>query len=86
MKISRKILNVIKLAVMIMASIVVFFLMFGVLLGFVDHLLGGELTSEKSMCIESGFVWDGAEKRCREDCYTWTYEQGCVPLQQDHSE
>lgn len=86
MKISRKILNIIKSTVMIVFSIVFFFLAFGVLMAFVDHLLGGELGSEKSMCIESGYVWDDAEKRCRKDCYTWTYEQGCVPLEQDSSE
>ncbi|MCM1324651.1 MAG: hypothetical protein NC218_11060 [Acetobacter sp.] len=31
-------------------------------------------------CLDTGGVWDGNEKRCRQDCLTWNEVDGCVPL------
>lgn len=34
-------------------------------------------------CMDSGNVWDGHENRCREDCFTWNAEKGCIHLTED---
>ena len=28
-------------------------------------------------CIDKGFVWDGNDQKCREDCWHWSKETGC---------
>lgn len=35
---------------------------------------------DPAICIESGKVWDSAQKKCRDDCRTWNEIEGCVPL------
>lgn len=39
------------------------------------------LANKKDSCLDSGLVWDGEQKRCRNDCLTWRLDTGCVPLQ-----
>ncbi|MBE6453011.1 MAG: hypothetical protein E7012_05945 [Alphaproteobacteria bacterium] len=29
-------------------------------------------------CLDIGGVWDGTEKRCRNDCLTWRKDYGCI--------
>ena len=44
---------------------------------------GNGTVSEQEMfdnCLDGGGVWDGMEKRCRDDCLTWNETEGCVPL------
>lgn len=31
-------------------------------------------------CLDNGKVWDYKEKRCRDDCYLWREEFGCIKL------
>lgn len=31
-------------------------------------------------CLDTGGVWDYGEKRCREDCWKWSKDYGCIKL------
>lgn len=39
---------------------------------------------DKDMCFDDGNVWDYDENRCREDCYTWTQQHGCIQMSREH--
>ena len=35
-------------------------------------------------CAQMNQVWDGDEKRCRDDCLVWNEANGCVYLNEEH--
>lgn len=35
-------------------------------------------------CASDGKVWDGSEKRCREDCLTWNKINGCIYMDEEY--
>ena len=34
-------------------------------------------------CLENRGVWDYKQMKCREDCVTWNWKYGCVPIPDD---
>lgn len=34
-------------------------------------------------CIDIGYVWDYNEKRCKNDCYNWNKDYGCIKMTEE---
>ena len=43
------------------------------------------LNDDKGRCLsEDGGVWDEERQECRQDCLTWSWETGCVPITEEN--
>ena len=50
--------------------------------GFISMFLRSDFVAIDS-CLDTGGVWDYKQMKCREDCVTWNWKYGCVPIPDD---
>lgn len=76
MKFIRTLLNKISKLCYWSGLTILFAIIIGILLAFIYDPYGLSIDS----CLDDKKVWDYAENRCREDCYTWKEKFGCIQL------
>ena len=56
---------------------------FSALLVLIVLLIKNPYFLAEDICLDGGQVWDGDEKRCREDCLTWNKDYGCIKMTEE---